>query len=322
MKLWALVGMFLVSTGALGAGSWQTGKFESGAGSRDYKLWLPDGYDKTKPLPLVVALHGCQQTAEAFSTQTGLNDLADARKLIVLYPLQSDSANPIGCWNWMLAVNQSRMGGEPEIIAGMTEQVLKTHAVDKSRVYVTGLSAGGAMAANMMACYPDTYAAGAIQGGVMFRMADDPTTGIPAMFDIAKANSPETTGQQAWQCSGKFRGPIPVMIWHGAADSIVIPAHADHILRQFARMNDLADDGEENNSIHLKNPETQVIKTEKRRDYTQSMFRGFGQELLVKNMVEGMDHAWSGGNVQIPYSDPSGPDSTRILIDWLLTKKR
>jgi len=322
MKFWALLGALLVSTGALGAGSWQTGKFESAAGSRDYKLWLPDGYDRAKPLPMVVALHGCQQNAEAFNTQTGLNDLADARKLIVLYPLQSITINPMRCWNWMLGVNQSRMGGEPEIIAGMTEQVAKAHAVDRSRVYVTGLSAGGAMAANMMACYPETYAAGAIQGGVMFRMADEPSTGIAGMSDISKANSPETTGQQAWQCSAKFRGPVPVMIWHGTADGVVAPAHAEYTLRQFARMNDLTDDGEENNSIHLKNPETQVIKTDKRRDYSQTVFRGFGQDLLIRNLVEGMDHAWSGGNVQIPYSDPSGPDSTRISVEWFLTKKR
>lgn len=315
--------LLLVSINAIAAGSWHSGKVDaSAAGSRDYKVWLPEGYDSNKPLPMIVALHGCMQNAEAFSTQTGLNALADTKKFIVLYPLQSSLANGLSCWNWMLDSNQSKMGGEPEIIAKITEQVVGKYAVDKSRVYIAGLSAGGGMASNMMACYPEIYAAGSVHGGVMFRAADNPGVGMAAMFDASKANSPEVTGRAAWECSGKFRKPVPVMIWHGTSDNIVVPGHVDLMVRQFVKMNDLADDGQENDSISSKNPEKKTVKTDKKRSYVRETYRGFNQDLIVKCMVEGMDHAWSGGSSQIPYSDPSGPDATQIMVEWFLTKKR
>ena len=321
--LWVLAVSFLASASALAAGSWQTGKHDvPGAGMRGYKVWLPDGYSSDKPLPMVVALHGCQQSAEDFNTQTGLNALADAKKVIVLYPLQSVALNSMLCWNWMLMSNLSRKGGEPEIIAGIVDQAAKTYAVDKSRIYVTGLSAGGAMTSIMMACYPDVFAAGGVHGGMMYRAANDPATGIDAMNNVSKNNSPEETGKIARQCSEKFSKAVPLMIWHGTGDSIVAPGNVDYIVRQFIKINDLADDGEENNSISLKDPEVKVIKTDKRRNYTQTTYKGFDQDLVVKCMVEGMDHAWSGGNKDIPYSDPTGPNASEIMLDWFLTKSR
>ena len=119
-----------------------------------------------RALPLVVMLHGCTQSVDDFAAGTGMNDLADELGFFVLYPAQSTAANPQGCWNWFEPEHQQRGSGEPALIAAMTRAVIDAHGIDARRVYIAGMSAGGAMADIVGAAYPDIFAAVGVHSGL------------------------------------------------------------------------------------------------------------------------------------------------------------
>jgi poly(3-hydroxybutyrate) depolymerase len=143
--------------------AWARHVHSSSAGKLGYWLYVPARAPATAtPLPLIVMLHGCRQTAEDFAVGTRMNLLADQEGFAVVYPDQSREQNPMGCWNWFLGEHQRRGQGEPELIAAVTREVVTRHDLDPERVYVAGLSAGGAMATIVGSEYPDLYAAVAV----------------------------------------------------------------------------------------------------------------------------------------------------------------
>src|SRR5579871_6307901 len=200
-------------------GQFIAGRYTSEPGSRAYKLYIPSGYAGADALPLIVMLHGCKQNPDDFAAGTHMNELAEKHPVLVLYPGQARSANVAGCWNWFRDSDQQRGSGEPAVLAGMTRDVMARYRVDSRRVYIAGLSAGGAMAAVMAKTYPELFAAVGIHSGLPYGAAHDATTAFAAMHGVAAVprapSRPSHPGDP-----DRF---TPMIVFHGDEDHTVHP---------------------------------------------------------------------------------------------------
>jgi poly(hydroxyalkanoate) depolymerase family esterase len=262
-------------------------------------------------MPLVVALHGCTETADQFSQLTGLDQLAEARGFIVVYPEQSQAANYIHCWNWFAPADQSRGAGEPALIAGVTQQVAQRYGADRSRIYVTGLSAGGAMSAVMGATYPDLYAAIGVGSGCEY------VGGIGCLS--GSGADPTVAGRTASQAMGAAARPVPAIVFQGDADTTVPPQNADALVRQWQVTADIADDGSLNGSVPSAASSVAQGQVPGGRAYTVTTYSdAHGRELEQQWVVHGMGHAWSGGCACQSYADPQGPGESQAMYEFFM----
>jgi feruloyl esterase len=200
--------------------------------------YVPPGLPPSAPL--IVVLHGCTQTAAGYDHGTGWSILADRYGFAVLLPEQQRTNNPNLCFNWFQPEDIRRDGGEPLSIRQMVEHMIAAHRLDRSQVYVTGLSAGGAMAAVMLATYPDLFAGGAIVAGLPYGCATTVQEAFESMFQ-ARSRPAGSWGDQVRHAAPAYDGPRPkVSIWHGSADTTVVPANATESIKQWTDVHGLA----------------------------------------------------------------------------------
>jgi poly(hydroxyalkanoate) depolymerase family esterase len=275
------------------------------AGSRSYKLYIPSGY-VGQAVPLVVMLHGCTQSSDDFASGTHMNALAEEHTFLVAYPAQAQNANMSRCWNWFQAADQQRGLGEPSLIAGITCEIIGEYHVATDRVYVAGMSAGGAMAAIMGATYPDLYAAIGVHSGLPPGAAHDLSSAFTAMRGGSPGGSSEVT-------IGEPTSTVPLIVFHGDRDTTVHPRNADHLLTPYCTAN--TDGGQDVTSRLAPQATTHKGQVPDGHAYTQVTYREAGGRAIVERWtVHGLGHAWSGGSLHGSYTDPKGPDASAEMI--------
>lgn len=260
------------------------------AGHRAYRLYVPASR-RAEPAPLLIMLHGCTQSPQDFAAGTRMNELAEDHGLLVAYPGQPPSANPQKCWNWFKPGDQARDKGEPALIAGITRQVVRDHGADPARIFIAGLSAGGAAAAIMGQAYPDLYAAVGVHSGLACGAARD----IPSAFAAMG---------QGMGAPSKGR-PIRTIVFHADRDTTVHPRNGEAVITQ--------------SGLPGLRVEVERGRAGAGHGWQRTIHRGAdGRAMLEHWVVEGGGHAWSGGSPAGSYTDPSGPDASRAMLRFFL----
>jgi poly(hydroxyalkanoate) depolymerase family esterase len=289
---------------AIGKGSWRQARFTGAAGTRAYRVYVPTGLGRTRKVPMLLALHGCGQNALDFAAGTRFNDLADKHKFIVVYPEQGVTHNGQRCWNWFRSGHQFRAQGEPAILAGIVRRVSQDTAkwrIDTERIYVAGISAGGAMAVVLAATYPELFAAIGVHSAPPYRSASGPVDALAAMQGRTLQSHVENVATAAMP---------PMIVFHGSADSTVRSVNAQRVADQWVAFHD--HDG----AAALGRPRSASTapgrpgSARSRRGYRVSRWYSGGHKVLEVWLVTGLGHAWSGGSPKGSYSDSRGPRAT------------
>lgn len=285
-------------------GQFLSGRFDSGAASIPYRLYVPSGKRDTA-MPLVVMLHGCGQDAADFALGTGMNELAEQSQCLVLYPEQSTQVSWNRCWNWYDQAHHERDEGEPALIAALTRSIIADYDVDAACVSIAGLSSGGAMAVIMGRTYPDLFKAVGCHSGLPHRSATSSTSAISAMRDGSDLSAAKQTVPMA---------SIPVIVFHGDVDHTVHQKNSADVVQQsidcyMARTPSqscelavLAETGEASG-----------------RSFTRQTHRGTMGDVVAEHWtIHGAGHAWSGGDRRGSYTDTSGPDASREMLRFFM----
>ncbi|RMA59761.1 poly(hydroxyalkanoate) depolymerase family esterase [Acidovorax sp. 100] len=287
-----------------------------------YHLYVPPGATAGTPMPLVLMLHGCTQNPVDFATGTGMNDAAVPANALVLYPEQPHSANPNGCWNWFRPGDQHRGSGEPALIVAMLRDVMARHPVDAQRVYVAGLSAGGAMAALLGREYPDLFAAVGVHSGLQAGAAHNVMGALSAMKNGAKPGAATHHAADA-----PALPPPPVIVFHGDADTTVHAHNGEQLIE--ATLSALATapgDGQTTvETVHQ--GQSRGGQSYTRKAYTvaggaPSASALTGTVVAEHWVLHGAGHAWAGGHAGGSHTDPCGVDATQEMLRFFLEHPR
>jgi poly(hydroxyalkanoate) depolymerase family esterase len=271
-----------------------TRSFTCAQGQRHFRLYVPS----PKPCGLLVMLHGCQQTAEDFAVGTNMNAIAEVCNLLVAYPHQPSSANAMSCWNWFRPQDQERLGGEAEIIAGLTQTIRVEFGIPQEAIFVAGLSAGGAMAAILGTTYPTLYSAVGIHSGLAYKSAHDVNSAVAAMRG-QKQPRPRAAARL------EFRPRL--IVFHGSGDRTVVPTNTNLLWEDAVRSKGPGE--------VLELTVTAGERAVDRRIFSSSA----GVASVEEWIIHGSGHAWSGGNPAGSYADAKGPDASAEMVRFFLS---
>jgi poly(hydroxyalkanoate) depolymerase family esterase len=280
---------------------------------RDYMLYLPRGYDEKRRVPLVVWLHGCRQDPEAFAAGSRIASFADERGFLVLLPRQSRLANSERCWNWF-DPRTAGGSGEAAIVAAQADAVMQKFPVDRRRVFIAGLSSGGALAATLALRAPHLFAGVAVHSAPPCGAASNASSAARVMAQGPRGGTDEIAAHARKDAPDGLR--VPALIIQGAADTTVAPVNATFLARQFLLLN----------GIPLNNLPPGAALPKARRDastnrggtYRVSDYYTHALGRLVVRLVtiEGLGHAWSGGDAKFQHFDARAPDATQLILDF------
>ncbi|MDO9005424.1 MAG: PHB depolymerase family esterase [Aquabacterium sp.] len=276
--------------GLTSQGDWITGVAMASMGARRYHLFKPAGVQLNERLPLLVMLHGCGQDAQSFALSTRMNRLAARERFLVLYPEQDRRANPQGCWNWY-GTRTKVAYGEAAILMAAVQQVSLLYPVDPHRIAIAGMSAGASMAALMVTRYPDQFRAVAMHSGVPPGAAESSVSALAAM-----------RGRGAIQALSTSTNWPALLVIHGDQDVIVAASNGQAAARLWA----------EAAGPHVE--KSRQVSRGQRHPMTVTDFkvRG-GRTVATLCAIDGLAHAWSGGQARQAYSDAQGPDASRMI---------
>jgi poly(hydroxyalkanoate) depolymerase family esterase len=275
-------------------GRYISGSFSNSEGLRSYKLYIPSN-PSDGLRPLIVMLHGCTQSADDFAVGTRMNFAAEEHGCFVVYPEQPQAANASKCWNWFRPGDQARGKGEPSLIAGIAHQVVGVHNIDPSRIYVAGLSAGGAAAAIMGEVYPDLFAAVGVHSGLACGLAYD----MPSAFNAMRGAAGDTVGR----ASASLK---PTIVFHGDRDATVHPCNGAKIIARVSGHANLRMSAERKSSLTG-------------HSYSQSVHRdASGISILELWDLHGAGHTWSGGSPAGSFTSQDGPDASKEMLRFFL----
>jgi poly(hydroxyalkanoate) depolymerase family esterase len=281
-------------------------------GAREYRVYTPDGDVAGKPL--VVVLHGCTQTADDVADGSRMDAVADEKGFVVAYPEQSAESGLNRCWEWWDSANQRRDAGEPKEIADGVASIVDARDLDAERVYVAGISAGGAMSVVLGATYPDRFAAIGVLAGIEYGAA----TALSGVYAASSGAGPDPKqqGERAHDAMGSFARVVPALVIHGDADGVVASKSGEQVAAQWLHTNTLVlgegtidapstSDGDAAGYAY-----TRTVHASKER----------GGSVVEHILVKGLGHAWPGGKAGGSYADAKGPDASRTL--WAFFERR
>ena len=281
-------------------GEFIEGRFESRLGARRYKLFIPASPAPAQGRAVVVMLHGCTQNADDIARGTRLNDRAGSALggALVLYPEQGATDNPQKCWNWFDQSHQARDGGEPALLAAMIADVTARYHADERRVFLGGISAGGAMAVNLAVAYPERFAGVTVHSGIPYRAAKNVMEALPVM-----RNGPAEAATIA-------PTRVPLLVLHGEADAVVSARNASALASQWR--------GAVQQALGAElTPREETGRSADGRAFQRVLYARESEPALVEWWtVRELGHAWSGGAPEGTFTDPRGVDATAVMLDF------
>ena len=269
-------------------------------------------------------LHGCTQNPDDFAAGTGMNELANEQGFCVLYPAQAQDANPSRCWNWFKHNHQGRDRGEAAVIATMTQAVMQQCSVDPARVYIAGLSAGGAMASLVAAAYPEIFAAVGVHSGLAPGAAQSLVEGLAVMRSGAGAGAPGGMLARLRPQQGLAGAPgqsslpslpVPAIVFHGDQDPTVHPRNGEQVIAAVLAS------GLRPAAALTSPPVVEEGVSLKGQRYTRTVYgAGAGPAVAEHWVVHGAGHAWSGGQAAGSYTNAQGPDASLEMLRFFFSQ--